>query len=92
MTQKASARAVSGSLQCFQTQRKRDSQNQSYVDQILQCEEHHPQWVLATRSHDLSASLQGDLAVYASLNVQKETKVVAGRIMAASSWQCSTVM
>ena len=38
---------------------------------------------------DQSASLQGDPTAYASPNAQKETRVMAGQIVAASPRQCT---
>ena len=56
--------------------------NQSHISHILRCEGHRPNRVLATGPGDYSARLQGDPAMYASLIVHEETRVVAGQIVA----------
>ena len=62
--------------------------NQSHVDNDLRCEWHYPQRVLATKSDNQLANLQGP-AANASFSERKETRVVAGQNVAASSWQCT---
>ena len=58
------------------------------IDYVLRCERHHQYRVLSTGPDDQLASFQRDPAVYASLGVREEMRVMAGKIEAASPWQC----
>ena len=60
-------------------------QKLSHVDDILRCERHRQQWVLATDPDDQSTNLQEDPMVYASLSVWEETRIVARQIIPANN-------
>ena len=47
------------------------------------------QWVLVTGPDNQSASPLRDPVGYASLSAQNEKRVVAGQIVAASTWKCT---
>ena len=80
---KSRPRAVSGSR--WRNQDK--SKSQSHVDHVLRREEYCQNGFLAKGPDEQSASLH-DLLIYASFSVWKETRVVAGLIVAASTRQC----
>ena len=63
--------------------------SQNHVDHLFRYEGYRPQGVLAKELDDQSASLKKYPAMYASLSAHVETRVVAGKIVAALPGQCT---